>query len=277
MPLSSFAGRPEISYESRMVLRRIVIHPIKSLDGVERPSARITPAGSLEHDRAWAIFDAAGDFVNGKRTARVHEIRSAFSEDLREVRLWTAAGENAADFVLAERGPIDAWLSEFFGFRVELRSDLASGFPDDMVAPGPTIASEQSLAEVADWFSGLSIENLRRRFRTNLEFDAAEAFAEDRLFGAEGEPRSFRVGEVAFLGLNPCQRCVVPTRDPDSGEQTARFARRFAEFRRESLPDGACRERFDHFYRFAVNTSVPATEAGRTLRVGDLLDPSPWR
>jgi uncharacterized protein YcbX len=55
-----------------MVLSRIDLFPIKSLDGVSAPEARISSAGTLEHDRIYAIVDAAGSYVNGKRTERVH-------------------------------------------------------------------------------------------------------------------------------------------------------------------------------------------------------------
>ncbi len=39
-------------------LARIVIYPVKSLDGVALEQARQLPSGALEHDRQWAIFDA---------------------------------------------------------------------------------------------------------------------------------------------------------------------------------------------------------------------------
>jgi MOSC domain-containing protein len=70
-----------------MQLGRIFIFPIKSLDGVSLESARVTGGGILENDRAYAIYDADGKVVNGKRTARVHELRCAFDPQIREVRL----------------------------------------------------------------------------------------------------------------------------------------------------------------------------------------------
>ena len=59
-----------------MVLSRIELFPIKSLDGVSVVAARINSAGILEHDRVYAIVDATGSYVNGKRTDRVHLIRT---------------------------------------------------------------------------------------------------------------------------------------------------------------------------------------------------------
>jgi len=41
--------------------------------------------------------------------------------------------------------------------------------------------------------------------------------------------------------------------------------------RRQHLPQWANVQRFNHFYRFAVNTSIPESEAGKCLRAGDVL------
>jgi uncharacterized protein YcbX len=89
------------------------------------------------------------------------------------------------------------------------------------------------------------------------------------LYGAPEELKPFRIGEVSFFGHNPCQRCVVPTRDADSGEAVPGFQKKFMEMRKRELPEWANPRRFNHFYRFAVNTSIPATEAGKRLRTGD--------
>jgi MOSC domain-containing protein len=79
----------------------------------------------------------------------------------------------------------------------------------------------------------------------------------------------FRIGEVRFEGTNPCARCVVPSRDALTGEPIEEFQKRLTAFRRASLPEWSPASRFDHFYRFAVNTRVPGTETGKTLRTGD--------
>jgi uncharacterized protein YcbX len=55
-----------------MRLGRILIFPIKSLDGIQLDEVTITKGGILENDRIYAIFDEEGRVVNGKRTALVH-------------------------------------------------------------------------------------------------------------------------------------------------------------------------------------------------------------
>ena len=70
-----------------MRLGKIQVYPIKSLDGTFRERVQVTPGGILENDRVYAIFDQDNRIVNGKRTARVHELRCAFDPEIKEVRL----------------------------------------------------------------------------------------------------------------------------------------------------------------------------------------------
>ena len=256
-------------------LARIRIYPIKSLAPVEVNSARIGPTGGLVNDRIWALYGSDGRWTNGKRTPAVHFIRANFADELSSVELSVAAGRSgpsAATFSF----PSDAvgasrWFSAYFGEPVTVRHAEA-GFPDDDLAPGPTLVSTASLEAVCSWFPGLAVESARLRFRANLEIGGMGAFEEDRLFTAEkGTFVRFDVGEVAFEGSNPCARCAVPPRDPDTSEVIADFQKRFASLREAKLPAFAAAARFDHFYRFALNTRVPASELGKTLRVGDAV------
>jgi uncharacterized protein YcbX len=258
------------------VLGRIIVYPFKSLDGMSVSEARITAAGILENDRTYAIFDSQGKKVNGKREAKIHRLRSRFDPSVSEIEIWPEGG-SPARFVLSELPPLNRWLSDYFGYEVAVQCDPVSGFPDDKEAYGPTIISSASLDAIAGWYPGLAVDSVRRRFRANLELEGEgiQPFFEDSLFGAAGELRPFAIGHVRLLGHNPCQRCVVPTRDPDSGEGLSGFQKEFMERRKATLPAWANPTRFNHFYRFALNTSTPLTEAGKSLRVGDALDAMP--
>jgi uncharacterized protein YcbX len=254
-----------------LYLKRIEIFPIKSLDGVIRTECSITSGGILENDRIFAITDQEGKVVNGKRTERVHQLRSTFSTDIDEVRLLEAGQTTPQQFSLKDTSLVNRWLSDFFGFQVTLKREPEKGFPDDLIAFGPTITSEPSLRAVREWYPELTLESVRRRFRTNLELDGGMAFCEDSLYGAPGELKPFQIGHVKFSGHNPCQRCVVPTRDPDQGTPVSEFQKKFMQLRKENLPAWANATRFNHFYRFAVNTSIAASESGKKLRAGDLV------
>jgi uncharacterized protein YcbX len=178
---------------------------------------------------------------------------------------------NSADPVFSldhDRERIERWLGEHFGFPIELRENTEAGFPDDTASPGPTIISVATLQEIARWFS-LPFEQVRARFRTNIEIDGVPAFWEDRLFGATDTVVRFAIADAVFEGINPCQRCVVPSRDPLSGAEDKTFVRRFTELRKQSLSPWSERSRLNHFYRVAVNTRPDGGQGGKIIRNGD--------
>ncbi len=253
-------------------LASISIYPVKSLEPGALQHARILRSGALEGDRTFALFDAGGKFVNGKRHAKVHQLRSSFDPFTGELRLGRAeTGLTSAFRVDGKVEEIETWLTEFFGMPIFFRRNTDVGFPDDLDSPGPTVISTATLAEVASWF-GLDVKQVRLRFRANLEIGDCPPFWEDRLYGKQGSVVRFRIGDCLLDGNNPCRRCAVPPRDPGTGEGFPDFAVIFRKQREKTLPDWAERSRFDHFYRLAVNTKVPPGQAEKTLRVGDKIE-----
>ncbi len=253
-------------------LSRIIIYPVKSLEPVALRQARVLASGALEGDRAFALFDAADKFVNGKNNSRVHQLRSSFDPMTRTLQIGAAGSEMKSFHVDDDRENLQTWLTEYFGKPIFFRENTRVGFPDDLDCPGPTLISKATLAEVASWFPPLDEHQLRVRIRANLELAGVPPFWEDRLYTTKGSLVRFRIGDLAIDGNNPCQRCVVPPRDPATGEAYPAFGKIFSERRQQTLPDWAEKSRFNHFYRLAVNTIVPATEAGKILRVGDEVE-----
>ena len=254
-------------------LSGIRLHPIKGLDPVQVKEARIGPGGGLELDRAWALYSADGQWINGKRTAAIHLIRAAFASDLSSVTLSvpTERGGIPTKTFDFPGGSADAaqWFSNFFDQPVTVRYS-AEGYPDDTVANGPTIVSTASLDAIAAVFPGLSASDVRLRFRTTLEIDGVPPFWEDQLFSAEpSQLVPFRIGEVQFEGSNPCARCPVPPRNPQTGAIIPGFQKIFSDYRRSHIPTWTPEARFDHYYRMATNTRVAASESGKLLRIND--------
>lgn len=245
-------------------LARITVYPIKSLPGQAVDSATLQAASGLANDRRFALVDAEGRLVNGKRTPAIHRLDAQFHEDLTQATLcgrrWPITTGNVE---------LDQWFSDLLKMPVRLLENRDGGFPDDTDAPGPTVVSTATLQTIADWYPGTSLEEMRARFRPNLEIDGVEAFWEDRLFGAAGDAVRFRIGETVLDGTNPCQRCVVPSRHPQTGAIHPGFAATFARQREHTLPRWANASRFDHFYRLAVNTR-PVRPG--ILRVGDAVE-----
>jgi uncharacterized protein YcbX len=290
-------------------LDRITIYPIKSLDGIDVESCGVLDSAGLENDRRWRLVDMDGRVLNAKRSPLFHAIRAEFELDERLVTLWVdpavmAAELPAADLdrlrgmagnpggqrsgghavrdsfhlVPGQGGPCE-WLSEFFGFGVLLQERADGGFPDDRDAPGPTLVSTATLAEVARWF-GFDLAESRQRFRVNLEIGGCDAFWEDTLASPARpqlqpslldlppdlpvdpyadlpppEPRTFSIGDARFIATNVCRRCVVPTRNSRTGAVTEYFRDAFEARRSRGMRADVDSRAWGTLYRLGVNTS----------------------
>jgi uncharacterized protein len=248
---------------------RLEIFPIKSLDGCPVDQATITSGGALKFDRRWALVDAQGNFMNAKRSAKIHTIRSNF--DLTTFQLDLSA-PGMPDICAAIDDPaLSDWFSRFFDRLIQITENTIVGFPDDTESPGPTIISTATLQEIASWYPHLLVPEIRRRLRTNIEITGVPAFWEDRLF--TNSSQNFSIGNILFQGINPCQRCIVPTRNTTTGSIDPGFQKTFSTHRAATLPSEIDRSRFNHFYRAAVNTRLPASSLsgsiGHSIRVGD--------
>ena len=259
---------------------RITVYPVKSLDGLHREQATFVTGGGLALDRAYAIVDEDGEYVNGKRERSIHRLRSQYDPDQRVLEL-SAPTTEAATFELPgpdsdenDADALTAWLSDYFDYPVSLRHDGVGGFPDDTTASGPTVISTATIEAVASWFSEITVDEMRRRLRANIELGGVPAFWEDHLFADRDHVVSFSVGDATLEGVNPCQRCVVPSRDPDTGEETDGFREQFVRRREETMPAWSGGDWFDHSFRLMVNTrpdrgSNGEDIAGRSVAVGD--------
>ena len=246
---------------------RLEIFPIKSLDSCLVEQVNITDGGALEFDRRWALVDDQGKFVNAKRYAQIHAIRSNF--DLTQLQIALSA-PRMPDVRLAIDDPaLSYWFSQYFHQPIHIQENTVIGFPDDTAAPGPTLISTATLQEIASWYPHLSVREIRRRLRTNIEIAGVPAFWEDQLF--TNNPQDFSIGKILCQGINPCQRCIVPTRDATTGSSDAGFQKTFNEHRAATLPATVDRSRFSHFYRAAINTRLPATASGQTIQIGDSI------
>lgn len=259
-------------------IARILIYPVKALPGVEVDRIHFTPGGALRHDRSLAIIDEQGVVLSGKTEPRIHALEAQFRLESDRPVVELTAGGSISCYRLDPQdhpGDVEAFaeaLSHYFQRRVRLIRNTDIGFPDDTDSPGPTLVSESSLDEVARWYPGRTTAEMRARFRANLELAGCEAFWEDRLYGPPGVTHRFRVGAVVLEGINPCKRCVVPSRSPTTGEVLDGFQRTFVRRRRETLPPWADRTRFDIYYRLAINTRAHGVPRDGTVSIGDAVD-----
>lgn len=252
-------------------LSRITVFPIKALPGVDLDEVELTSAGALRYDRQFALFDADGRPVNGKRHPEVNQIHAEYDLYAGQVSLDIEGFDSPERFKLqADNVALITWLSDFFGFPISLRENEETGFPDDTKRPGPTLISLASLDAVASWFDQIDLDEARRRFRSNLEITDCPAFWEDQLSITPDVARQFRLGDNVFAGLKHCVRCPVPTQDTKTGEVIADFQAVFLQKREETLPAWADASMFEHLYSLAINTRV--VRSGASLALGDSLE-----
>lgn len=250
-------------------LSRIFIYPIKSLRAIELNSVIISEGGTLGNDRRFAIFDEAGKYVNGKKNERIFGLDYQIDFENNTI-VFFSNNISSPKFSYKENiEEINSFLSNYFQQKVFFKENFKSGFPDDTKAYGPTLASLASFKEVNQWFPEIELDELIKRFRVNLIIDGVTTFWEDQLFDEENNLYQFQIGEVKFYGSNPCSRCRVPSKNTLTGETTESFQKKFAEQREKTLPEWANKNRFDHYYRFAVNTQIPLSEINKKLLVKD--------
>ncbi len=252
------------------VVSKITIYPVKSLDGMPLQKAMVTEGGCFLHDREYAIIDEDGNFINGKSNPLVHTLRSNVDFENEIISLKPASETGWTQFHIQEDKPaIDSWLSDYFGIRATLVQNKTGRFLDIPDISGITVLSSSSLQEVAGWFDHMELEETRKRFRATIEMDGVPAFWEDHLFSEEGKGIEFTAGEVTLFGMSPRARCVVPTRNPETGEVLHAFPKSFSKHRAATVPAWSALKNYGHYYYLTVNCYVPATETGKTIEVGD--------
>jgi uncharacterized protein YcbX len=247
----------------------ILTYPVKSLDPLSVSSTTLVD-GRLEHDREFSLQDDDREVVNATREPALHRVRSSYDPETRTLRVREHDDpERAArSFALdSERGDANAWFSDVLGYPVALVRDPGGGFVDRAYAKGPAIISTGTLDAIGDWFD-LDARDVRRRFRPNVVVDA-EAFWADRLYASGDDVVDFRIGDVTLEGVGCCARCVVPSRDPDTGEQIADFEARFVERREATLPAWADDDALEHYYQVMALSHVQEAQANGQFAVGD--------
>jgi len=260
-------------------IENLWVYPVKGLDRMAVDSITINEAGTFRTDREYAMlepgadnviedrFDSVGKTFNGKEIDRTHEVKSAFDPSSHELTLIVRErGERVTFDLRTERDAASDWLSEFVGEPVELRHRDPPSFIDRPKL-GPSVISTGTLEEVASWFDNMTVEGARIRLRPNVEIGGVPPFWEDRFLG--DDPSGFEVGGTRFEGAEACARCVVPSRDPATGETIEDFEQQFAAHREETLPDWAPREAFEHFFTVMLITKIPSETYGTTVSAGD--------
>ena len=244
-------------------------YPVKSLRGHAVQKATVEPIG-FAGDRRWCVIAPSGKFQTIRQIPVMTQVDVEVTTSgliLSHAKHGTCIVETpAADAApietdvwgskvqaLPAAGPAADFLSLVLGRAVRLVY-----LADPTARPvDPTFGRASDHVSFADGYPMLlttegSLDDLSarmghsvdmRRFRPNIVLSGAPAWAED-------EWKIISVGGITFRVVKPCGRCVVVTRDADSGEQTdslqplqtlagyRRSARGDVIFGQNLIPDG---------------------------------------
>jgi uncharacterized protein YcbX len=207
----------------------LAVTPVKGTRLHAVDQVKVGPEGVRENRRFYVIDDRHR-MINGKRLGTLQTVIADYSDADRRLRLTFADGRVLQDEIrLGEpvttrffsraakgrlvEGPWSEALSDACGESLRLvEAERPGGGVDRGAGGAVSVISRASLARLAE--AG-GIEGIdARRFRMLVEIDGIDAHAEDRWVG--GAP--VRIGEVVVAFDGHVGRCLITSRDPDTGQ-----------------------------------------------------------
>jgi uncharacterized protein len=248
---------------------RIAIAPVKALHVVETDEVELAHTGVVGDRRFWFV-DADGRLVNDKRYPHLLRVRVDWDERTRELGLEFPDGRRVEGVVelgepveatmygrpQASRAVVGPWQEALRDYTGEPVTFLWSegGAVDRGIGGGAvTMISRASLerlrqeAGVADTVDG-------RRFRMLFEIDGVGPHEEDEWIG-----QRVAIGDAVVAPVGDVGRCLVTTKNPDTGETDLDTLKTLAGYRREGRTEPL---------PFGVHAAV--VQPGR-VRVGDAV------
>ena len=240
-------------------LTQINIFPVKSLDGYS-PETAIVERRGLQYDRRWMITDLDGLFMTQRTNGRMALLKAVVENDVLtifekenpenqvKISVYTEGVLKNQDVIVWDdtvtssviSTEANAFLTQFLNKKCQLvtmplttdrRVDEIYNRGNDVVSFADgypfLIIGEASLEELNKKVSERKPEEAplsMRRFRTNFVFSGGQPFEEDLY-------QNFKIGDVDFVGVKPCARCVLTTRDPDTGTKGKEPLDTLAQFR----------------------------------------------
>jgi uncharacterized protein len=233
-------------------------------------SIRLEPDG-VPGNREFFLVDSVGRLFNASKHGALMRVWAELesTEDVERLSLRFPDGSEVSDDVrLSEGSPTNFWgrpvhgrfvegdfseaLTAYVGRPVRLVRAVQQGgaFDVDVV----TLLSEASVEELGRRAGRPELDG--RRFRMLIGLAGCGPHEEDTWEG-----RRFRVGTAAIRIGGPVPRCVITTKDPDTGAKDFDTLREIKRYR--GVGDGG------------VNFGVYATvEEPGTVSVGDELEPN---
>lgn len=208
-------------------VRALRVAPVKGLRLVDVEEIELTAAGALG-DRRFYLIDERARMVNAKLIGSLLAVRADYDPRSERLALRFPDGRTVAAPALAgERvqtrffsraaaarvivGPFSQALSDYAGAQLRLvAADDGRPAVDRGRRGGVSLISSASLARLSE-LAGKPLD--ARRFRMLIEVDGLRAHQEDLLVR-----RRVRIGAALIRFRGHVGRCLVTSRDPESGD-----------------------------------------------------------
>lgn len=282
---------------TRLRIEQLTIYPVKSLRGIQVDDWPMTAEGLL-YDRHWMLVMPNGRFVTQRQLPRMALIDTRIDGDdlvlnaanKGEVRLPLQTAENTQQNtftaniwrdnceVVEAAKDASAWLNQVLQPPKPLRL-VAMADDHQRAQSQPERFGEETHTRFADAAPLLiantaSLDALNRalknktmstvdmrRFRPNIVLSGVDAFAEHQLDDLQREDG------LTLQLRDHCERCVMTTIDPDTGEKSADMEPYHTLATLNPMPGNP------KAAAFAVNATLAAVKDNQTLRIGDILTP----
>ncbi len=245
-----------------MHLTQLWVYPIKSCTGVRLSEAVLDERG-LQHDRRWMLVDVNGKLVTQREIPQLIWVKPQLENPKQKETALTLNAPEMPELRLepgdvGEMRRVSVWNDHMDALSIPQVRDWFQEFtkkdvdlvymPDSSSRPMNPKFGKHNLTFVdgnpLHIISESSVANLNTRlehpvelsrFRANLIFSGAEAFAEDAW-------KQITIGDISFDVYEACQRCVLLNIDPSS-----------AAVSKEPLATLARYRRFGHHVLFGQN------------------------
>jgi uncharacterized protein YcbX len=223
------------------VVSALSIAPVKGMRLRTVPRIEFDRSGA-RGDRAFYVIDERDRMVNGKGIGELQQVEASYDPSDDVLRLEFPGGRRMEDSVVrgeqlqtrffsarrlarALEGPWAEALSSHFGRPLRLVAP-ESGAVDRGPVAAATLISTASLERLAERGDQAAVD--ARRFRMSIQVDGVAAHEEDRWVGRElgvggadgagGTGGNRTTGGVRLRANGNVGRCLVTSRDPESGE-----------------------------------------------------------
>ena len=236
-----------------MILTEIWIYPIKSLPGIPVTTGAVMQKG-MEGDRRFMLIDQDNKFITQRNLPQLSQFvlsvdhsaisvrpKNNHSDDL-SISLRVDNQQSITAIVwndIVEVVEVGRDCSQWFSDILKMNCRLVYFPEQNKRRIDPKYVQQDYHTSLSDGYPYLIIgrsslhdlnkrvgkEMTMRRFRPNFVFDGGEPYEEEAW-------KNFRIGEVQFSGVKPCDRCIITTIDPDTGVKGDEPLRTLSSYRK---------------------------------------------